>query len=228
MRTIYDIGRGVRSSSAFIQALHNDPTEYAERLRLSGAIFGSVAGRVLQQVMDPQESLLDLGCGTGVVSRAIREWHQGDRVGVDLSLPMLKHVLDERLYDSAVCGRIEDMARHGLLTDYDWISALSCLYYVRPAELPQVLRSFLDKVNRGMLLSFDGISPEFRELFREREKKAGRSGSSVPLYDHRGFFTRHRRFSDVSIETVYEGLAWTSPSTKCPIHAQILLVRKRK
>jgi predicted TPR repeat methyltransferase len=86
---------------------------------------------VTQHLASPAEkwSILDLGCGTGLVGSAIAPFAR-QMVGVDLSKRMLKKAHARNLYQRLECSDLLTMMRGELASSYDAIFAADVFIYL--------------------------------------------------------------------------------------------------
>jgi SAM-dependent methyltransferase len=203
--------------------LHCEPAEYEERLKNADCVFASVLADYAPGLIQADDTILDIGCGTGVVARTLKQTvnHRGRRFASDISPVMIEHVMNEDLYDRAYLGPAF-LAAHMLLDcgDVDWAIALSSLYYMDPDELEDLLNSLYVLCDKGMILTLDGVTPEFWDSPKIVEK----AGGSITLYDHRGYFHENPPPDVIGwkAETIYEGIGWTSVSTGLAIECEVV------
>lgn len=104
---------------------------------LTGALHYRIPEIVAETVapQGPFASVLDLGCGTGLLAEALQGQYQTID-GVDLSPRMIEKAQERRLYRNLVSEDcIDALKSNGNLADrYDLIAALDVLIYIGPAE----------------------------------------------------------------------------------------------
>jgi predicted TPR repeat methyltransferase len=104
---------------------------------LTGALHYRIPEIVAEAVAayTPFVSVLDLGCGTGLIAEALKGQYQAID-GVDLSPRMIEKAEERDLYRTLLAGEcVEALETHADLDDaYDLITALDLLVYIGPAE----------------------------------------------------------------------------------------------
>jgi len=95
-------------------------------------------------------SVLDAGCGTGLLAEELRPW-AGTLVGVDLSMAMLAKAEERKLYDKLVASELvlylADVTEH-----FDLLICADTLCYF--GEIDQVIARMSQAMKKGALLVF--------------------------------------------------------------------------
>lgn len=90
---------------------------------------GQIAQKILALHPDRRFSLLDLGCGTGLLGAQLGKIH-GRLAGVDVSPKMLEQAERHKVYDSLEVADLHDTLRQVAPASYDVITALDVCVYV--------------------------------------------------------------------------------------------------
>jgi predicted TPR repeat methyltransferase len=168
-----------------------------------------VASGIFQKYEFQGGSVLDLGCGTGL----LKEHSAFDRyTGVDVSEKMLEHARS-RGY-TCIQGFIEDEL--ALIPDrsFDFVVALSSLYYVSDSKIDAVMHHIEPICTKGWLLSLEDLPEQYIE-------KAKIYFSTLNLSNH----------SKLNIVNLTEDLyipAWSSPLVGNQISARVVMKLKEK
>ncbi|WP_169195110.1 methyltransferase domain-containing protein [Devosia sp. MC1541] len=104
---------------------------------LTGALHYRIPEIVAEAVTpySPFASVLDLGCGTGLIAEALKGKYAAID-GVDLSPRMIEKATERGLYRTLTTGDCVDALKASaeLASSYDLIAALDLLIYIGPAE----------------------------------------------------------------------------------------------
>lgn len=213
----------VKYINPLILLLHNNPAEYEARLIKAKYKLPEIFDGVADQYIDPSDSVLDLGCGTGTVAKILRpHGHSAKRIANDISEPMIEYVLSKKLYDEGFCGSSLDLIDKMRIEKQaiDWAVSLSVLYYFSPEEMERLLRSLLEICKRGIIVSLDGIPLQFVDYLEATLRKR------LELYDHRGYFDTHKLPTGWSSKVVYSGFGWQSSKTGIEIPAVLVVLTR--
>ena len=149
----------------------------------------------------PYGSILDLGCGTGLISELLPE--ELEYTGIDVSEKMLDYAF-QRGYKT-IHKPIEKALPEIPDYSYDFVFALSCLLFVE--DIDSALMHINRIARKAILLSLDNITEEYL-----------RSAPSM-AYNH----------SQIPISNAKEDYfirAWTSPTTGIPIQTRMIYLEK--
>ncbi len=102
--------------------------------------------KFVQQNLKPDQSVLDIGCGTGLFLKDLQG--MGLRLnGIDLNEPFLEkakaHLPEATYYHGSFLDKFEGD------TKYDLISCFSVLMYVEPSRLQEFFDKIYDLLNSG-------------------------------------------------------------------------------
>lgn len=149
----------------------------------------------------PCGSVLDLGCGTGLISELI----QGnlEYTGIDVSRNMLD-IATQRGYKT-IHKSIEDALPEIPDNYYDFVFALSCLLFV--IDIDSIFLHLNRIARQSILLSLDNVTQEF---IRKAPAK---------VYNH-------SRVDIPNIKEDYFIRGWTSPSTGITIQTRMIYIEK--
>ncbi len=151
---------------------------------------------------DPDGSILDLGCGTGLLKDFLRGEFQ--YTGIDVAKKMLDYAL---LRGYTVDHKpIEEALSEISCSSYDFVFALGCLLFVK--DIHSTLAQINRIARRGIILSLDQLTPEYINNFKVR------------VYDH----------STVLIPEAKEDYlirGWTSPTIGMTINTRMIYIPKR-
>ena len=131
--------------SLFDSAAHIFDQQLVQGLRYQLPL--EVAKKILEIFPDKNFSLLDLGCGTGLLGAQLGKL-QGRMVGVDVSPKMLKQARRHQLYDSLEVADLHDAL--ATAERYDVITALDVCVYV--GDLSQTIPAAWGALVPGGLL----------------------------------------------------------------------------
>ncbi|MDP3993337.1 MAG: class I SAM-dependent methyltransferase [bacterium] len=215
----------VKLVNPLILKLHNNPDEYEERLTKAKYKLPDIFDGIVDRYIDPTDSVLDLGCGTGAVAKVLQAHnHSGNRIANDISGSMIDYVLAEKLYAEGYHGTslelVEKMKSDNQMID--WAISLSVFYYLPPEEMEKNLQVLYKVSNKGMIISLDGIPPQFADYIEAT------LGKRLELYDHRGYFESHKIPAGWSAQVVYSGFGWQSSNTGIEIPTDLVVLRKYK
>lgn len=212
-----------RFANPLILRLHNNPSEYEERLIKAKYKLPEIFDGIVDQFIDSSDSVLDLGCGTGTVAKILQKHdHSAKRIANDISGSMIEYVLSKKLYNEGFQGSSLDLADRMRLEKWavDWAVSLSVFYYFSPEEVQIVLQSLFEICNKGMIISLDGIPPQFVDHLEAT------LGKRLELYDHRGYFDNCQLPSGWSSKVVYSGFGWQSSKTGIEIPAELVVLTR--
>ena len=132
---LFELGHTVRSPAKYMRGLfdgfshHYDDT-MLNKLDYRGHLHvRAMAERVRAQMKPPPWRILDLGCGTGLVGEAFRDFAQGSELdGIDISPRMLEEANARGIYANLILGDLETvLAEPGAL--YDLIVSADTMTY---------------------------------------------------------------------------------------------------
>ncbi|NEQ39906.1 MAG: class I SAM-dependent methyltransferase [Okeania sp. SIO3I5] len=159
------------------------------------------AVKIFQRYNYTQGSVLDMGCGTGLLSELL----QGDfeYTGIDISVKMLDYAAKRgyrtinKSFETAL-PEIDD-------NSYDFIFCLSSLVLFKDA---QTTIEQMERIARqAILISLDEVTEEFIKNF------------AVPVYDH----------SKITIKNATEDYyiaGWISKTTGIPIQTRMIFIKQ--
>jgi ubiquinone/menaquinone biosynthesis C-methylase UbiE len=183
-----------------IEKLYDDLSEKYDELAKSSkcnAQFYSEAKKIFQKYNHQTGSILDVGCGTGLLS----DFLQGEfeYTGIDISRGMLKYASD-RGYKT-IHQTLEDGLPKIESKSYDFVVSLGSLLFVEDIHIS--LNQFNRIARKYILIGLDRPTDDFIQNFH------------LPVYDH----------SQVNIPNTLEDyfiLGWTSPSLGIPIYTRMI------
>ena len=120
-------------------------------------------------------SILDLGCGTGLAGREIRE-HCSYLEGVDLSNSMLEEAREKNIYDKLRhCDIVDFLSTEDLNFDY----FISTDVFVYVGDLSDVFRLIKSRNRSGGKLVFSTENTHQKEFFLERSGRYSHSRAYI-------------------------------------------------
>ncbi len=171
-----------------------DPRTDAQHLKEAAKIFQKYNSRV-------GGSLLDLGCGTGLLKELLEG--EFEYIGIDIAENML-HYASERGYE-IIHKPIEDALPEIPDCSYDFVFALGCLLFIE--DIDSTLAHINRIARKSILLSLDNLTQEFVR------------NTTVTVYNH----------SQVSISNAKEDYTirgWRSPTTGITIQTRMIYIEK--
>ena len=97
-------------------------------------------------------SLLDLGCGTGLVGQELR--NPGYLVGVDVSLKMIKQNLGKKSnYDELICSEIIEYLENEK-RKFDLICMSSVIQFFPPSRVHNLMQNVSGKLKSDGVFNF--------------------------------------------------------------------------
>ena len=166
--------------------------------------------------------ILDLGCGTGSMTRALRR-RGYDMIGIDSSVEMLELAREKSLEDPSILYLLQDMRSFELYgTVRAIVSVCDCMnYLLDEEELFEVFKLADNYLDPGGLFLFDMNTPfKYREILGDATFAENRDGVSyiwentwyeeekINEYDLTLFLKKdqdtYRRFDEVHVQKGYE------------------------
>jgi ubiquinone/menaquinone biosynthesis C-methylase UbiE len=153
------------SSYVFMKVLESTPRRYDRGLRiLSRGRIGAIYARLAEIVTYPGARVLDIGCGTGAVSRACAE-RGAQVIGIDANAGMLEIA---RTRPEPAAGSVEWIELNAMeiedrFPEESFDAIVSCLAFseLSPDERAYVLRTAHTRLRHGGLLAIaDEVPPE--------------------------------------------------------------------
>ncbi len=147
--------------NADIELHYSDPSGYdnwiVETLGESNPLHAGLVA-ALTNYVSPWATVLDLGCGTGWCGKKLQlAQHLGQRIGCDMSLPMLRQAdslgVYGLLYYCDACRVFEEL--RGLATQVDWALCLLMCCYLDAVSLQELLRELFSSCRQGFIVSFE-------------------------------------------------------------------------
>ena len=113
----------------------------------------SLLAAAVAEVIIPHDSLeiLDLGCGTGLISEQLRPWAR-NLTGIDLSPEMIEHARRRGFYDLLEVAEITEWVGRDSELAFDLIVACDTFIYF--GDLSQVIRPVAARLVPGGILAF--------------------------------------------------------------------------
>ena len=152
--------------SEFTQLLFDDfaPSFDLVLAKLCYATPFMLAKRLEKTIKNSVESIIDVGCGTGLCAGALRQF--SDRiVGVDISPKMLEKAKEKSIYSKVICQDILSLSSE---EKFDIAVAADVFTYFRDVKLPlEKMRSVVK--DKGYIL-FTIVTPEkftFKKVMQE-------------------------------------------------------------
>lgn len=147
--------------------------------------------RILESVA-PEESVLDLGCGSGGVAERLHELgHQGLYVGLDASSTLLEHAQRNAVHEGArflLADLTQKGWSHALASDFHHILAFAVLHHI-PGEAARldVVQGMRERVRRNGVVSVSTWNFLASQRLQERIlpwEHVGLSGGDVDPDDY--------------------------------------------
>jgi ubiquinone/menaquinone biosynthesis C-methylase UbiE len=161
------------------------------------AQFYDEAKKIFQKYNHQTGSILDVGCGTGLLS----EFIQGnfEYTGIDVSGGMLKYA-SERGYQT-IHQSIQDSLPKIESKSYDFVVSLSALFLVEDIHIS--LHHLNRIARKAIFVGLDSLTDDYIK------------NAYLPVYDH----------SQLNIPNTLEDyfiLGWTSPTLGTPIYTRMI------
>lgn len=206
-----------------------DASGYDEAARPGGRICYQLPERtlgLLRPLLYQSDRVLDLGCGSGLVGRALlASGHTICLTGVDCS-PQMLDMAHAAGYKNLFLGDIPQVVKDPLGTgrSYEWAVAIGSPYYLTPNELSRTLHLLMAMCRKGICLSLERLAPEFIQAVDEKLQ-----GKGPMIYDHSRFFETFRVNPDwkLTLEPK-DHPAWISPSTGIQVTAKLALLQRNR
>ncbi|WP_036478867.1 class I SAM-dependent methyltransferase [Myxosarcina sp. GI1] len=177
-------------------AIHKDPKK-------ANAQHVTEAAKIFQKYnSSPRGSVLDLGCGTGLISELLQG--ELEYTGIDVSQKMLD-IAAQRGYKT-IYKSIEDALPEIPDNSHDFVFALSCLCFV--SDMNSVLMHLNRIARQTILLSLDDVTQEF---IRKAPTK---------------FHYNHSQVDIPNTKEDYFIKGWTSPTTGITIQTRMIYIEK--
>lgn len=211
------------SGQQAVLSLHDKPEEYGQRLKQARAdrIHRRVRQLLLKSV-SRTDRVADLGVGDGFVGRVLHERQHLDMIfGCDISEANLRFVKGQMTYDQTWLGAAHDFCRQMALqaTIFEWVTLISVVYYLSPAELAELLALLLPITRKGVILTIDAIPASLRTHLAASEQ------GSVATYNHMGAWSPDKSGFHRS-ECVWSGTGWSHSSAKINVPVELWVLHK--
>lgn len=134
------LGRGetpVKAPDAYVETLFDQHAEDFEEILVEqlGYCVPVMIRQKLQELgLGPFESLLDLGCGTGLTGGALRDMVTGEAVGLDLSENMVEIAHEKDLYETLYVAECVDYLDDNEDGPFALVTAADVLPYIGALE----------------------------------------------------------------------------------------------
>lgn len=162
------------------------------------------AAKIFQKYnSSPRGSVLDLGCGTGLLSESLQG--ELEYTGIDISQKMLD-LASQRGYKT-IHKSIEEALPEIPDNSYDFVFALCCLSFVEDIDL--ALKHINRIARKAILLCIEDATEEFIR------------NAPLPNYNH-----NHSQVTIPDAKEDYFIRAWTSPSTGITVQARMIYIEK--
>ena len=192
IKHVYDIAAPLYDS----WASETGPTKYT-LLRITKELF--------EKYRVTNGNLLDVGVGTGPLKDVLG--NSFDYTGIDLSNEALKRA-QQKGYKTTE-GSLEEIVPAIQTGTYDHTIALSCLYYIHPEQIVEVLDNLYRISSKSLLVSLDAVGP-IQEVVLQK------TGARLFDYSKREWPHLPQPSEDILTQ------AWTSPSAGIRVDARIL------
>lgn len=128
-----------------------------------------VITRVWKEVVAKNDfggSVLDLGCGTGLVGNLIKAKYSSELVGVDLC-PEMAERAKATAYSKVILGRMENVVVSEQLgkQTFDHVLSVGVLMYLDPKNFQMVLGRAFDLAQSSVTLTVENIEEPYRTQF---------------------------------------------------------------
>ncbi len=150
--------------------------------------------------VDKEAQILDAGCGTGLVGRALAAAGYHDVVGVDLSSDSLDLAAQTKCYRAVTEVDFTDLPTNLLDDTFSALLSVGVLSYL--ANLEEVLREFCRVVEPSGLI----VVTERTDLFAERKTgevfrqlEADESWKIIAVTDPQPYIPGHPEFADIDV-----------------------------
>lgn len=150
-------------------------------------------------------TVLDLGCGTGLVGALIKEKHgkASELTGVDLCPEMAQRAA---AYSKIIEGRMENVVM-SLSQGFDHVLSVGVLMYLDPGHFELVLGRAFDLAKSSVTLTVENIEPEYRA-------KVMGLHPCIVIWNHYETMKGFQAPRGWSRVWEREDELWTSPTTK--------------
>ena len=152
------IGRGetpIKAPDAYVETLFDQHAEAFEDILVEqlGYCVPLLIRQKLQDLgLGPFETMLDLGCGTGLTGGALRDMVSGEMVGLDLSENMVEIAHEKDLYETLYVAECVDYLDENEDGPFDLVTAADVLPYI--GALEPLFFGVADNLNPGGLFVF--------------------------------------------------------------------------
>ncbi|MGD1805018.1 class I SAM-dependent methyltransferase [Dapis sp. BLCC M126] len=160
------------------------------------------AVKIFHQYNHYQGSILDIGCGTGLLSELL----QGDfeYTGIDISANMLEYAAKRgyKTIHKPIEKALAEIDSHS----YDFVFCLSSLYFVKDAQT--AIEHIYRIARKTILISLTEATDEYTK------------NHVMWVYDH----------SKITIENAIEDyfiIGWTPPNTGIPIQTRMIYIEQK-
>ena len=152
------IGRGetpMKAPDAYVETLFDQHAEAFEDILVDqlGYCVPLIIRQKLQDLgLGPFETMLDLGCGTGLTGGALRDMVSGEMTGLDLSENMVEIAHEKDLYETLYVAECVDYLDENEDGPFDIVTAADVLPYI--GALEPLFFGVADNLNPGGLFVF--------------------------------------------------------------------------
>ena len=161
------------------------------------------AKRIFAKYNHKEGSILDLGCGTGLLSEALAG--SFEFTGIDISKTMLESAAKRgytTIHKSLDVGLSEQEDQ-----SYDFVTCLTALLCIE--NIQPILKDMRRVARKGVLITLEEITDDFIEDF------------PAVSYDH-----THMNFPEATED--YRVLGWQTPTRNTDIYVRMIYIEKEK
>lgn len=166
------------------------------------------AAEFLAERLDPEAQILDAGCGTGLVGRALKAKGFHDVVGVDISSDSLDLAAKTTAYRALTEADFSDLPVNLLDDSFGAVVSVGVLSYL--SNLEEVLREFCRVVEPSGII----VVTERTDLFKERKTgevfealQADETWKILTVTNPQPYIPGHPEFADIDVHFgVFEAL----------------------
>ncbi len=177
------LGRGetpIKAPDAYVETLFDQHAEDFEDIlveQLGYCVPVMIRQKLQEMKLGPFDSMLDLGCGTGLTGGALRDMVNGEMVGLDLSENMVEIAHEKDLYETLYVAECVDYLDDNEDGPFALVTAADVLPYIGALE-PLFLA--WRKISRMAACLFSRPKRARRKKSVRSATRSGRaSGSSI-------------------------------------------------